>query len=369
MFKEINRVHKATYGWKMIYWNAWYGAGRIDIESDIRFDSYLKKWIPLDKSDEGRYYFYDDKGRDITSLRGIFAWEAYHFPHLNPYNYYHYGKPVEEDFISDGLGKRIGPDVGHPVYCLETTFDMQQSKQDGKIWISSRWLYHTDLYETVGDFGNDISDTLSEAAGGDEKILEELQKKYEDVSWANGYQFKKALVNYFEGGQLNAKYWYGGYLFAASREWRIKTLQQFEEARDVEEKHFSATLEKFIEWFKDNGIKLGREAEEGLRRRMRSSYAFNPRDRAEKWCRLLVEEDKAEPSDVYLWWGGEPASDSCYALLTLFFEVDPNDLGTSRFDERVSRNLKAIVNIAEKDVDWLSFHRKYEPNVLRAIFS
>jgi len=82
-----------------------------------------------------------------------------------------------------------------------------------------------------------------------------------------------------------------------------------------------------------------------------------------------VEEDKADQSNVYLWWGGEPNSDSCYALLTLFFEVDPDDIGTPRFDAKVSRNLRAIINIAEKDIDWLSSHRKYEPNVLRAILA
>jgi len=369
LFKEINRVHKEMYGWKMIYENAWYGASRIDIESDIRFDSYNKKWVPLDKSDAGRYYLYDDKGRDITSLCGIFAWAAYHFTHLNPYKYYPYSEPVEEDFISDALGKRIRPNVGHPVKCLETTFEVQQRKQDGKIWISSRWLYHADLYETVADFRNDISDALSETVRGDEKISEELWKKYEDIAWANGQWFKKALESYFKGGKLNGRSWYGGYLFAASREWRIKTLEQFEEARDAEERHFSDTLDEFIDWFRSNGISLGAKAEEGLRRRMRSSYAFNPRDVAERWCKLLVEEDKAEPSDIYLWWGGEPNSDSCYALLTLFFEVNPDDVGTSRFYEKVSRNLRSIINIAEKDIHWLSFWREFEHNVWGAIFS
>ena len=367
LFKEINRVHKVMYGWKMIYENAW-DVDRIDIENDIRFDSYHKKWIPLDKSDAEKYYFYD-KSRDITLLKGLFAWEAYHFTHLNPYKYYPYGKSGEEDFVSDNLGKRVGPDVDHPVKCLETTFDMHQRKQDGKIWISSYWLYHTDFYATVADFGNDIYETLSEAVGGDERISEELQKKYEDVVWANGQRFKKALESYFSGGQLNAKHWEGGYIFAASKERRIKTLEQFEEARDVEEKHFSNTLEEFIEWFRDNGFRLGAKAEEGLRGRMRSSYAFNPRLIAERWCKLLVEEDKTEPSDVYLWWGGEPNRDSCYALLTLFFEVDPDDIGTSKFDERVSRNLRAIINIAEKDDTWLSSYRLYEPIVWRAIFS
>ncbi len=368
LFKEINRVHKAIYGWKIIYWNTLYG-DRIDIESDTRFDSYHKEWIPLDKSDVGRYYFCDDKGRDITLLKGIFSWEAYDFPHLNPYTYYLYSNPVEEDFVSDSLGKRVRPDIGHPVKCLETTIDVQQRKQDGKIWISSSWIHHADLYEKGAEFRNDISDTLSEAAGGDVMISEELRKKYDDVNWANEREFEKALENYFRGGKLNGRSWEGGYLFAASKEWRIKTLQQFNEARDVEERHFSEALEEFIGWFKDNGISLGAKAEESLRGRMRSSYAFNPRDRAEKWCKLLVEEDKVEPSDVYLWWGGEPNRDSCYALLTLFFEEDPDDVGTRRFDEKVSRNLRAIINIAEKDIDWLSSHRKYEPNILRAIFT
>ena len=123
---------------------------------------------------------------------------------------------------------------------------MQQRKDDGKIWISSNWIYHADLYETVGDFGDDIYKTLSEAAGGDKKISEELQKKYKDVVWANGQRFEKALERYFRGGQLNARYWDGGYLFAASKERRIKTLEQFNEARDAEERHFSKALEGFI---------------------------------------------------------------------------------------------------------------------------
>jgi len=64
-----------------------------------------------------------------------------------------------------------------------------------------------------------------------------------------------------------------------------------------------------------------------------------------------MEEDRVQPSDVYLWWGGEPNVDSCYAFLTLFFEVDPSDIGTYKFDEKVSRNLKTIINIAEKESD------------------
>lgn len=101
---------------------------------------------------------------------------------------------------------------------------------------------------------------------------------------------------------------------------------------------------------------------------MRQFYDAYPRNVVKEWFKLLVEEDKIEPSDVYLWWGGEQNSDSCYAFLTLFFEIDPNDIGTPRFDERISRNLRAIINIAEKG-NFLSSHREYEPHVLKAIFS
>ena len=47
------------------------------------------------------------------------------FSHTDPYEYYKYGF-VEEDFVSDSLGKRIGPDVGHIIFCLETAFNVQQ---------------------------------------------------------------------------------------------------------------------------------------------------------------------------------------------------------------------------------------------------
>jgi len=71
---------------------------------------------------------------------------------------------------------------------------------------------------------------------------------------------------------------------------------------------------------------------------------------------------------AFLCWGGEPGSDCCYAFLTLFFEVDPASIDSPEFDEKVSRNLRAIINIAEKDIMRLSTHRKYKPQVLRAIF-
>jgi len=371
LFKEVNRVHKEIYGWKMIYDNAWYGAGRIDIGSDFRFDSYHKKWVPMGKSDVGKYYFCDNKGKDIPSLLGIFGWQAYYFYHLNPYKFFEPFKKdlADEDFISDGLGKRIKQDISHPVYCLETMIEMQQRRENGKIWISSNWLYHPDCYGSVAGFANEISDTLNDAAGGDETIYKELQAKYENIADENRYWFEKALKRYFKGEKLQSKYWNGGYLFAASKEWRIKTLEQLDEAMEEEDKKFHNSLEEFIEWFRSNGINLGEEAKDGLRRRMREFYNAYPCDIAKRWCKLLVEEDKAEPSDVYLWWGGEPNSDSCYALLTLFFEVNPEDMGKSRFNEKVSRNLRAIINIAEKDTPWLSSHREYEPHVWRAIFS
>lgn len=74
-------MHKQTYGWKLIYDNAWYGAGRIDIERDLRLG--LKECIPIRKSEARKYYFCDNKGRNIPSLQGIFAWQAYYFYHLN----------------------------------------------------------------------------------------------------------------------------------------------------------------------------------------------------------------------------------------------------------------------------------------------
>jgi len=63
--------------------------------------------------------------------------------------------------------------------------------------------------------------------------------------------------------------------------------------------------------------------------------------------------------------GGLP----CYSFLTLYFEVDPGDIGTSRFDKRVARNLRGLVNISEKAQSVLSFYGEIKPHVWRAIFS
>lgn len=366
LFKEINRVHKAIYGSSMLYCCAW-GGDYINIESDGRLD-YHGQWVPMGKSEVRKYYFKDHKGNDIPSLRGIFAWQAYDFYHLNPYKPYKYGKLTDDDFICDGLGKRIRPDINHPVDYLESLFYVQQRKDDGKIWISSSWIYHYDCYGSGDGVGADIYETLSEAANGDEGISKKLHTKYEEITDADRSLFEKALERYFKGGKLLSKYWDGGYLFAASKEWRIKRLEQLDEALVMEEKHFSSALDDFIGWFRSNGLNLGEEAEESLRRKMRKCYDAYPCDMAKEWCKLLVEEDKADPSDVYLWWGGEPASDSCYAFLTLFFEVDPDDIGTSRFDEKVSRNLRAMFNITEKDLGILSYHREFEPKVWNAVF-
>jgi len=138
---------------------------------------------------------------------------------------------------------------------------------------------------------------------------------------------------------------------------------------EEEDEHFRSSLEEFIGWFRSNGLNLGERAEEDLRRRLRKFYANYPCNIAKDWCKLLVEEDKTGLSDVHLWWGGEPNSDSCYAFLTLFFEVDPDEIGTPSFDKRVSRNLRAIFNIADKDITWLSSYREYKPIVWRAFFS
>jgi len=305
----------------------------------------------------------------ITLLKGIFSWQAYYFYHMNPYKVLdRRHKLPEEDFIHDGLGKRIRPDVSHPVDCEETMIEVQQRKDDGNIWISSNWLYNADCYSSGGGLRNDIYKALSEAVGGDEKFSRELNEKYEDAVYTNRYWFEKALERYFRGGKLNAKYWDRGCLFAASKEWRIKTLEQFKEALEDEKERFSKVQEEFIDWFRRNGLKLGEKVEEGLRRRSREFYDVYPCSIAKEWCELLVKEDKSDPSDIYLWWDGEPNSDCCYAFLTLYFELDPGNIGTSGFDDTVSRNLRALINIAGEN-SWLSSYREYEPHVWRSIFS
>ena len=161
MFKEINRLHKEMYGWKILY-EPTYGIARyIDIDRDQALH-YIKGWIPMDMSEAGKYYFYDNKGRERSLLKGIFAWQAYYFYHLNPYKFYeHYKqKLTDEDFISDGLGNRIRPDVDHPVHCLETMIEVQQRKEDGKLWISSNWLHDPDCYAAASAFGEEIGKTL-----------------------------------------------------------------------------------------------------------------------------------------------------------------------------------------------------------------
>jgi hypothetical protein len=368
LFKEINRVHRAIYGSRMLYRGAWGRIEYIDIDRDAREGS--NGWDPISREEAREYYFHDDKGKDITLLRGIFAWQAYYFYHLNPHRFVESNKKKFEDenFFFNSFGKRIGLDISHSVDCLETMIEVQQRKEDGKIWISSNWLYHPDCYGSGEGFGTEIYRAFREAAKGDEKVTEKLQAKYEEITNANGYEFKKALERYFKGGKLQSKYWYGGYLLAASKERRIKTMEQLNKAMEEEDEHFRSSLEGFIGWLRSNGLNLGEKAEEGLRGRMRKFYDAYPRNVAKEWFKLLFEEDKIEPSDVYLWWGGEPNSDSCYAFLTLFFEIDPNDIGTPRFDEKVSRNLRAIINIAEKG-DFLSSHKEYKPHILKTVIS
>jgi len=165
------------------------------------------------------------------------------------------------------------------------------------------------------------------------------------------------------------KHWKGGYVFAALREWRIKTIEQLNVALKVEEEHFSNALVEFIKWLRSNDLNLGEEAEEYLRKRLKELYAYYPCKVAKEICDLLAHEDKDNQSDVFLWWGGEPNRDLCYAFLTLYFETDPDDIGTSRFDERISRNLRTLINIAEKDGVWFASYRECEPHVWRAIIS
>jgi len=145
--------------------------------------------------------------------------------------------------------------------------------------------------------------------------------------------------------------------------------EELEGALEEEDGYFQNVLEEFVQWLRDGELNLGDKAEEGLRRRIRELYSSYPCGVAKRFCKRLVEEDNKEQSDVYLWWGGEPNRDGCYALLTLYFEIDPEDIGTSRFDEKVSRNLKTIINIAEEEYPHLSTYRDIEPHVWKAIFS
>jgi len=369
LFKEINKIHKEMYGWKMLYENAW-GGDYIDIESDVRFD-YHDEWVPIDKSDACKYYFNDTKGKDIASLLGTFAWQAYYFYHLNPYRFLELGKNklADEDFILNGLGKRIRPDVDHPVTCLETIIEVQQRKEDGKIWISSNWLHDPDCYAAALAFGEEISKTFRVAAKEDGKIFDRLWEKYIEINDANKYEFRRALERYFKGEKMSCKNWDSAYVLTASRPWKIKNREQLNEALEIEHKNFHRVLEEFIQWLRDGGLNLGEKAEESLRGGISKLYASYPYDLVKSFGECLIEEDKAQQSDVYLWWGGEPTNDNCYALLTLYFEVDPNDISTPRFNEKVSRNLRVIIDIAERERYNLVSHREYEPKVWNVVFS
>jgi hypothetical protein len=207
------------------------------------------------------------------------------------------------------------------------------------------------------------------AAGGDEMLYDSLWKKYVEICDANGSEFDRALERYFRGEELKSVYWNRGYVFAASKEWGIKTAEQLKDALEVEEKHFSNVLDEFVKWLRRNSLNLGEKAEEALRKEIRELYVAYPWGKAKELGEYLVQENKIELSDVYLWWGGEPNSDACYAFLTLFFEIDPRDIGTAQFDEKVSRNLQAIINIAEKERSTLPSYREYRPDTWRAIFT
>ena len=197
LFKEIDRMHRDTYGWGMIYVNVWNPAGRIAIDKDARI---LDTLVPIGESEATAYYFNDSRGNDITRLRGAFAWQAYEFLHVNPYKFSDYYSPGgargmrqlgEDDIVSDNLGRRVKSDVGHPVECLETPIEVQQRKDDGVIWISSTWLYHTDCYSTTSPLTDAIYRAISDAARGDEKILGWLRGRFAESREADRSEFKK----------------------------------------------------------------------------------------------------------------------------------------------------------------------------------
>lgn len=375
LFKEINRVHKELYGWKMAYENAWYGASRIDIDRDVILRP--KEDVPIGNSQANEFYFSDDKGRDITLLKGLFAWQAYYFYHVNPYKFEGHYRPTgaqsserqkltEDDFVIDELGKRVRPDIGHPVECLESYMGIQQRREDGKIWITSNWLTNEGV---APSFGEDLFNAIEKAARGDGKALNGLRDRFEAIDDANRHEFEEALGKYFRGGSLEGRYWHGGYAYAASREWRIKTREELDAALEAEERHFWGVIEAFMQWLRVGELHLGVDVEEELRKGLRETYANYPLNLVKRFATDLMEHDKVEPSDVYLWWGGEPGSDLNYAYVTLYFEVDPGDVGTPKFDEEVSRNLRTLINIAESESAWLSDYRECRPNVWRAIFT
>jgi hypothetical protein len=366
LLREINRVHKETYGWGMPYWNTWGRAYFIDLERDLRATS--DDWVPLDGSEVEKYLFLDEKCGDITSLRGIFSWEASSFYHLNPYKFDR-SRIRAEDIISDGLGKRPRPDIDYPIKCRETPITVQQRKDDGKIWVSSAWQYHMDCYVTTSPFGEAIHDAINQVTWGDGKAYDALAQRYEELTKAKSEEFRSAIDAYFCGGRLDSVCWDRGYVFAPSKEWRIKNTHELNGALEAEDRHSRLSFEEFLNWLRGCGVSLGEKAEEFLRMRLREIYLGFPWGAARDLGEELVREDRVRPSDVFMWWGGEPNNDCCYAFLTLFFEIDPEDIGTKRFDERVSRNLRTIIEIAEKGHAWLSFWREYEPYIWRAIFS
>jgi hypothetical protein len=80
-----------------------------------------------------------------------------------------------------------------------------------------------------------------------------------------------------------------GYVFAASREWRIKTSEQLNAALEAEDGHFVVVLDEFIQWLRSNGLNLGEKPEGSLREELRTLYQNFPSgaaSRVEGWVRL-----------------------------------------------------------------------------------
>ncbi|MBO3804143.1 MAG: hypothetical protein JTT11_09825 [Candidatus Brockarchaeota archaeon] len=89
---------------------------------------------------------------------------------------------------------------------------------------------------------------------------------------------------------------------------------------------------------------------------------------AREWCNPLMAEDKKKPFICLSLVGWRAWQESKYAILTLFFELSPEDIGTTTFDEKESKNMRAIIDMAEMEREHLSEYFKYEPDVWSAFF-
>jgi len=177
------------------------------------------------------------------------------------------------------------------------------------------------------------------------------------------YRFKWLLEKYYlRGRKIKGRYWSDSYVFTPSKERRIKTPEQLSAAIDFEGEHLLTVLEEFARYLGSIGIDLNWRVKGLMRRKIRRLFSGGHMFVLKKLFRHLAREDRRNPSDVHLWWGGEPNRDIRYALFTFFFEIDPEDIGTSKFDDKVWSNLKAIIDVAE-GLSWMSGYEDYKPHV------